>query len=107
MFKATLGPSVTSSTVARLYVRPEYSKLLAKAPAGSNSLPVTVTDVSFEGNFINIHVTDKAGHHFIVETRNDTGIAPPSPGTTHHLCFDAANAFVLADQGMKDPSLDE
>ena len=107
IFSATLGPSVDASTLARIYVRPEYSKLQATPAEGGNSLPVTVTDISFEGNFIHVHAADKTGRHVTVETRNDGSVTLPAIGSAQYLCFDAANARVLADQGMKDPSIDE
>jgi len=107
IFSATLGPSVDASTLARIYVRPEYSKLQATPAEGGNSLPVTVTDISFEGNFIHVHAADKTGRHVTVETRNDGQATLPAIGSSQYLCFDAASARVLADQGMKDPSIDE
>jgi spermidine/putrescine transport system ATP-binding protein len=106
IFTATLGPAVDANTIARLYVRPEYSRLQA-TPAEGNSLPVTVTDISFEGNFIHVHAADKTGRHVMIETRNDGTVTLPAVGSQNYLCFDAANARVLADQGMKDPSIDE
>ena len=39
--------------------------------------------------------------------RNDGTVTLPAVGSQQYLCFDAANARVLADQGMKDPSIDE
>ena len=36
-----------------------------------------------------------------------TSVTLPAVGSQQYLCFDAANARVLADQGMKDPSIDE
>jgi spermidine/putrescine transport system ATP-binding protein len=107
LFNATLGPGVDASTVARLYVRPEYSRLSFSPVEGSNALPVTVTDVSFEGNFIHVHADDRTGRHLLVETRNDGTVTLPPVGSQQYLCFEAANARVLADQGMKDPSIDE
>jgi spermidine/putrescine transport system ATP-binding protein len=102
-FTAVAGPAVDMSTPARLYVRPEYSRLSPDASPSGNSLPVTVTDVSFEGNFIHVHVVDSGGHRFVVETRNEGSASLPPAGSVHHLCFDAARAHVLADQGMIDP----
>jgi spermidine/putrescine transport system ATP-binding protein len=106
-FQATLGPGVDASTLARLYVRPEYAKLSASPAASGNSLPVTITDVSFEGNFIHVHANDRTGRHLLVETRNDGTVTLPPVSSQQYLCFEAANARVLADQGMKDPGLEE
>jgi spermidine/putrescine transport system ATP-binding protein len=102
-FSAMIGPGVDMSTPARLYVRPEHCWLAPSPPPSANSLPVTVTDVSFEGNFIHIHVKDSAGRRFMVEKRNEGPAALPAEGSKHHLSFEASHGFVLADQGMIDP----
>ena len=65
--------------------------------AAGNSLPVEVNNVAFEGNFINVHLTDAHGGARIVQMRNDSSIAVPSPGKKLHLVFAAENAVILAD----------
>jgi spermidine/putrescine transport system ATP-binding protein len=95
-FNAMLGPDVTRNSVARLYVRPEHARL-QDVPAASNSLPVEVENVAFEGNFINVHLTDGHGGARIVQMRNDSSIAIPAPGEKLHLVFAAENAVILAD----------
>jgi spermidine/putrescine transport system ATP-binding protein len=97
VFEAALGPGVDKGTPAKLYVRPEHSLLVTKAPQRGNSLPVEVIDVSFEGNFINIHLHDSTGKTLIVETRNDKSVSPPERGTKLSFTFDAAKAAILAD----------
>src|SRR5689334_21790145 len=61
VFRVSLGPGVTAGTPAKLYVRPEQTRLMDLAPAETNSVAVTVTDVAFEGNFINIQVQNGEG----------------------------------------------
>ena len=97
-FKASLGPGINGATPVKLYVRPEQTRLLEAPPQGTNSIPVTVADVAFEGNFINIHVENGEGHHFTVETRNDGTARVPLRGSTMSMVFDPEHAIVLADE---------
>ena len=48
------GRASRQGAMAKLYVRPEHS-ILAPAPGEANALPVEITEVAFEGNFINVH----------------------------------------------------
>ncbi len=48
-----------------------------------NSIPVTVADVAFEGNFINIQVQNGEGRPLVVEARNDGAGKVPPPGSAH------------------------
>jgi len=95
-FNAILGPDVTKNAMARLYVRPEHARL-QETPGTGNSLPVEVENVAFEGNFINVHLTDAHGGARIVQMRNDSAIPVPSIGAHLHLVFAAENAMVLVD----------
>jgi len=95
-FKAAIGPNVTPNTAARLYVRPEYAHLQA-TPAAGNNLPVAVENVAFEGNFINVHLSDAHGGARIIQMRNDKAIAVPQPGDRLHMTFAPENAMILAD----------
>jgi spermidine/putrescine transport system ATP-binding protein len=97
-FTAMLGPDVTKNTMARLYVRPEYARL-QEASAANNSVPVEVENVAFEGNFINVHLTDAHGGARIVQMRNDIAVAIPPIGSKLHLVFSPENAMILADGG--------
>jgi spermidine/putrescine transport system ATP-binding protein len=97
-FRVTLGPGLTPVTAAKLYVRPEQSRLLEAPPAGANAIPVTVADVAFEGNFINIQLRNAAGQTLIVEARNDGSTKVPPPGTRLSMVFDPEHAMVLADE---------
>ncbi len=95
-FSARLGPNLTPTS--RLYVRPEHVRLSAEA-AGDNSIPVEVTEVAFEGNFISIETRDQNGHRVVSEARNDGKTPIPAIGERLHAVFAAENAVVLADSG--------
>lgn len=97
VFEVTLGPTVTPSVPSRLYLRPEHARLQKEAGVGSNSIPVEVTDVAFEGNFISIQSRDATGQSLVVEARNDGQSVTPQRGEKLHFVFDAARAMVLAD----------
>src|SRR4030095_17067385 len=68
VFQAVPGPGVVRGSGARLYVRPEHARLQA-SPGQGNSLPVTVSTVAFEGNFINVHLIDDHSGPRIVQKR--------------------------------------
>jgi spermidine/putrescine transport system ATP-binding protein len=96
-FWGRLGPGVDASTKARIFVRPEHATLSATQKEGSNAIAVTVSDIAFEGNFINISAKDAAGRGYTVEARNDGSGSIPTPGTAMLLSFDPQNAVILAD----------
>jgi len=102
-FRASLGPGVTTATSAKLYVRPEQTRLVEAPPPGANSIPVEVTDVAFEGNFINIQARNGDGRTLVVETRNDGSTAVPPPGSRLTVVFDAEHAVILADETAASP----
>lgn len=95
-FRARLGAGAATGT-AKLYVRPEHTTLSA-APAAENSIPVTVGDVSFEGNFIAIHAVSDGGAHVMAELRNDGRATVPAPGTRMHASFAPELASILPDE---------
>ena len=96
-FAVTLGEGVTKDSKYRLYVRPEHVSFAAKPKAGVNAVPVTIEDVSFEGNFATVHARDKKGHKLSAEVRNDPANPPPQPGTATNIIFDQNKALVLLD----------
>ena len=102
VFRVSLGPGVSSATPAKLYVRPEQTRLVDVAPPGLNSIPVTVADVAFEGNFINIQVQNGQGRPLVVEARNDGAGKVPPPGSAMNLVFDPAHSIVLADEKVPE-----
>lgn len=81
----------------KLFVRPEHMRL-SDAAAAENSVPVTVTEVAFEGNFISVHGRSATGQALAAELRNDGFTAIPSVGAQLHMSFDAARAAILPDE---------
>ena len=96
-FQTRLGPGVDRSKPSKLYVRPEHSTLQSSAITGANNLPIEVSEVAFEGNFINIHCRDENGTIHQVQVQNDPTHLPPEPGARLFLSFPAEHAIVLAD----------
>ena len=96
LFNARLDDHAKGKTV-KLYVRPEHMNITAK-PAKENSLPVTITDVSFEGNFIAVQGATDSGFKLAAELRNDGSGTAPAPGTRAHMSFDPARAALLPDE---------
>ncbi len=96
-FTTKVGPDVSKGTKAKLYVRPEHSFLQAKPATKSNSVPVDVTEMAFEGNFVNIFVRDAKGATHMVQSQNDPNAPPPARGTKQHLVFNSDDAVVLVN----------
>lgn len=96
-FNAQIGPGVTATTPVKLYVRPEHCDLAMKAPATHNSFPVEITDTAFEGNFINVFLTDKDGRTHMAQMQNDPSAHRPAKGSKVHLSFTREHAVLLAD----------
>ena len=97
-FRASLGPGVTAATPAKLYVRPEQTRLVDAPLPDANNIPVTVADVAFEGNFVNIQVRNGQDRDLVVEARNDGTMAVPPPGSKMNMTFKPEHAIVLADE---------
>ncbi|MEY4983716.1 MAG: hypothetical protein RIR62_1982 [Pseudomonadota bacterium] len=92
--RARLHPDAGSEV--KLFVRPEHMRL-TDAPGAENSVPVTVTEVAFEGNFISVHARSASGQMLAAELRNDgTGVLP-AQGAQLHMHFDARHAAILPD----------
>ena len=84
----------------RLYVRPEHT-LLSATKAAENSIPVTVSEVSFEGAFISVLCHSDDGKLIVAELRNDGSATVPDIGTKLHASFDAARAALLPDANVR------
>ncbi len=97
LFSATVGPQAATSATAKLYVRPEHSRLVRQPSNGENAIPVEVSDVAFEGNFISIQARDHGGRTLVAEARNDGAASVPALGEKLHLVFDPERAIILAD----------
>ena len=91
-FRARLGAARDGDL--RLYVRPEHTEL-STMPGAENSVPVTVGDVAFEGNFITVQATTDNGTHLTAELRNDGSATVPAVGTKLYAIFNAARASIL------------
>jgi spermidine/putrescine transport system ATP-binding protein len=96
-FMARLGPGVKAGDAAKVYVRPEHTTIQKSASAKTNSVPVEVTEMAFEGNFINIFVRDGKGATHMIQAQNDPNIPPPARGSKQNMIFAAENAVVLGD----------
>lgn len=101
-FSARIGPRVGPGTDARVYVRPEHCRLEDLPAATMNSVPVTVREIAFEGNFLYVHVVDAQGGGHIVQMRNDTAVSPPDVGARKHLVFAPEHTVVLADAALRN-----
>jgi spermidine/putrescine transport system ATP-binding protein len=95
-FQVTIGEGVNKQSKCRLYVRPEHIEFV-KAKKGDNVIPVSVEDVSFEGNFAVVHMRDKNGRKLSAEVRNDPSRPPPQAGSTTNISFEPEKALVLLD----------
>ncbi len=96
-FSVTLGEGVSRESKCRLYVRPEHVEFTLKPKTGFNSVPITVEDVSFEGNFAVVHMRDKAARRLLAEVRNDPARPPPAVGSATNIVFAPDKALVLLD----------
>ena len=95
-FLARLGPGITVGSAGKLYVRPENARILGGTD-GVNSLPIRITEVAFEGSFINVHAHDGGGRIHMIQMRNEPGTPVPSVGEQISLGFQPDHAVVLAD----------
>jgi spermidine/putrescine transport system ATP-binding protein len=96
-FTAMLGPGVKTGEIAKIYVRPEHTTLQKTASAKGNSLAVEVTEMAFEGNFVNIFARDAQGATHMVQAQNDPNNPPPARGSKQHMIFAAQNTVILND----------
>ena len=71
--------------------------ILQAAPGAENAVPVTLTEVAFEGNFITVHAVTDNGTVMTAELRNDGAATVPATGSNMHMAFDAKNSSILPD----------
>ena len=81
---------------AKLYIRPEHMSLSGK-PGKENSVAVTISDVSFEGNFIAVQARTGNGVALVAELRNDGSATVPATGAEMHMAFAPEHASILPD----------
>ncbi len=94
-FRARIADGVAGREV-KLYVRPEHMTFTDTA-APENSVPVTISEVAFEGNFISVQAVSDSGMTFVSELRNDGSATVPAAGTKLHVSFDPGRAAILPD----------
>ena len=93
--RARLGEQAKGGDV-KLYVRPEHM-VISTAAAAENSVAATISDISFEGNFIAVHAVSAKGKVLVAEIRNDGMATVPATGAQVWMSFDAARASILPD----------
>ena len=96
-FHARLGPGISQGMMAKLYVRPEHSYLGPASSEGMNALPVEITEVAFEGNFVNVHAKGELGGAYMAQVRNEPGATFPDVGEQLQLSFARDAGVVLSD----------
>ncbi len=96
-FSAKLGPNVAVGDVSKLFVRPEFCSLGSSTDAKENSIPVEVTEIAFEGNFVNVFVRDGSGDTHMVQVQNDPATPPPALHTTCHMAFNPSSCMILSE----------
>ncbi len=97
-FRARLGD--LGGKAGKLYVRPEHTRITDSATA-ENAVAVTISDVSFEGNFITVHAVSDSGAALTSEIRNDGSATVPERGAKVFMAFDAARAAILPDANVR------
>ena len=80
----------------KLFFRPEHVSL-NDSPGAQNSVPVTVSAVSFEGSFISLQARTENGTVLVAELRNDGAATVPAIGTRLHMTVDAERCAILPD----------
>jgi spermidine/putrescine transport system ATP-binding protein len=95
-FRARLGAGASGNN-AKLYLRPEHVVFHTK-PAKENSIPITIGEVAFEGNFISVQAITDDGTNLVAELRNDGKATVPAIGSRLHAHFDAERAAILPDE---------
>ncbi|MBL9056240.1 MAG: ABC transporter ATP-binding protein [Rhodobacteraceae bacterium] len=98
-FRARIAPDAVGKPV-KLYVRPEHT-FLATTAGTENAVPVTVTEVAFEGSFISVLTRSETGKIVVAEIRNDGSATVPDVGARLYASFDAARAALLPDANVR------
>jgi spermidine/putrescine transport system ATP-binding protein len=97
--RARLSDDAAGKAV-KLYVRPEHTTLTA-TPGAENSIPVAVSEVSFEGPFIAVHAVTEKGKTIVAEIRNDGQATVPDMGAKMFASFPAERASLLPDANVR------
>ena len=99
-FSAKLGQNVSVGDTSKLYVRPEFCTLHREADAKANSIAVEVSEIAFEGNFVNVFVKDHSGDTHMVQVQNDPAVPPPALHTSCQMVFNPASCMILAEANV-------
>ncbi len=97
-FRARLGELAPGGN-GKLYVRPEHT-LLSQTATTENAVPVTISEISFEGAFIAVHGMAENGQTLVAEIRNDGSATVPDTGARMFMQFDAERAAILPDAAV-------
>lgn len=97
IFRAKLGASVSTGDQAKLFVRPEFCTLQQVSDPSVNSIAVEVTEIAFEGNFVNVFVRDQSGDTHMVQVQNDPSMPPPAPHTGCQMVFNPESCMILSE----------
>jgi spermidine/putrescine transport system ATP-binding protein len=97
-FQAKCGADAAASEELRLFVRPEFARLVTTQPSHGNAIPVTIEDVAFEGNFINVQARSQNGKMLVSEMRNDGTGSAPIRGSQMLFTFDPGHGVILSGQ---------
>jgi hypothetical protein len=58
---------------------------------------VEVSEIAFEGNFVNVFVKDRSGDTHMVQVQNDPSVPPPALHSSCHMVFNPASCMILAE----------
>jgi ABC-type Fe3+/spermidine/putrescine transport system ATPase subunit len=86
------GPGLTSATRTKLYIRPETIRI---GDDQTNTLPVLVSSVIFEGNVVSVIGRTQNGAELTSQFTNRPGLALPAVGEQIKFTFAADAAKVL------------
>jgi spermidine/putrescine transport system ATP-binding protein len=86
------GPDLTNPARTKVYIRPETIKI---GDEQTNTLPVVVNSVIFEGNVVSVIGRTESGAHLTSQFTNRPGLMLPSVGEQIKFTFAADAAKVL------------
>lgn len=91
-FTGMASTDLAASAQPRLYIRPEHIRIEAALP---NAIPVTVTNVIFEGSMISVAARSKHGAVLTSQFTNHPGMVLPKIGEQTAFSFAPESAQVL------------
>ena len=92
----TTGRSFTANAPAVLMIRPERMRFLLTEPAaGTPSLPVTITDIVFQGERLRVALKDAAGNELVEHVEPAQRNGSLRAGATAWIAWDVPDARLL------------